>query len=55
MDDDGTFFAIWFILQPLVYFVAIWNILWLFGIFSPILVCYTKKNLATLAKSAEWL
>jgi hypothetical protein len=29
-------------------FVIIWYILWLFGIFSPILVCCTKKNLATL-------
>jgi hypothetical protein len=28
--------------------VAIWYILCLFGIFSPVLVCYTKRNLATL-------
>jgi hypothetical protein len=46
----------------LVFFIAIWYILWLFGTFygylvyifwlfgtfSPILVCYSKKNLATL-------
>jgi Na+/H+-dicarboxylate symporter len=32
----------------LVYFVAFWHILWLFVIFSPLLVCCTKKNLATL-------
>jgi hypothetical protein len=32
----------------LVYFTAIWYILWLFGIFSPVLVYCTKKNLATL-------
>jgi hypothetical protein len=32
----------------LVYFVAIWNSLWLFGMFFPVLVCCTKKNLATL-------
>jgi hypothetical protein len=32
----------------LVYFVAIWDILWLFGMFFPVLVCYPKKNLATL-------
>jgi hypothetical protein len=32
----------------LVYFVAICNILWPFGIFLPILVCCTSNNLATL-------
>jgi hypothetical protein len=32
----------------LVYFMAIWYILWLFGIFFPVLVCWTNKNLATL-------
>jgi hypothetical protein len=32
------------------YFMAIWYILWWFGIFFPVLVCYTKKNLATLRK-----
>jgi hypothetical protein len=32
----------------LVYFVAIGYILWLFGIFFPVWVCCTKKNLATL-------
>jgi hypothetical protein len=30
------------------YFVAIWYILWYFGIISPVLVFWTKKNLATL-------
>jgi hypothetical protein len=30
------------------YFMAIWYILWSFGIFFPVLVCCTKKNLATL-------
>jgi hypothetical protein len=46
---------IWYILQPfgilyshLVYFTAIRYILWLFGIFSPVLVCCSKKNLAAL-------
>jgi hypothetical protein len=45
----------WYILWPLdpiyghlVYFVTIWYILWLFGIFFPGVVCCTKKNLATL-------
>jgi hypothetical protein len=49
--------AIWYIMRPfgifcgnLVYFVAIWYIVWLFGIFIPVLVCCTKKNLATLIK-----
>jgi hypothetical protein len=27
--------------------MAIWYILWSFGIISPVLVCCTKKNLAT--------
>jgi hypothetical protein len=45
----------WYILWPfgkfynhLVYFMAIWYILWEFGQFSTVLVCCTKKNLATL-------
>jgi apolipoprotein N-acyltransferase len=33
--------AIWYILLPLVYFMVIWYIF-------PVLVCCTKKNLATL-------
>jgi hypothetical protein len=32
----------------LVYFAAIWDICWSFCIFLPILVRFTKKNLATL-------
>jgi hypothetical protein len=31
------------------YFMVIWYILWQFGIFCPVLVFWTKKNLATLA------
>jgi hypothetical protein len=41
--------------MEMVYFKAIWSILWpfclfygIFGIFFPLLVCFTKKNLATL-------
>jgi hypothetical protein len=34
------------------YFKTIWYISWPFGIFSPVLVCCTKKNLATLIRSA---
>jgi hypothetical protein len=40
----GTFFS------HFVHFVAIWYILWWFGTFSPIWVCWTKKNLAILDK-----
>jgi hypothetical protein len=32
----------------LEYFMAIWYIFGKFGVFSPILVCCVKKNLATL-------
>jgi hypothetical protein len=49
VDDVGIFYghldftAIWYI------FLAMWEISWLFGIFSPVLVRCTKKNLATLS------
>jgi hypothetical protein len=39
VEDDGVFLH-------LVYFTAIWYNL--FGILFPVLVCCTKKNLATL-------
>jgi hypothetical protein len=50
MNYVGIFFG------HLVYFTIIWNILWpfgtyilwLFGMFFPVLVCCTKENLATL-------
>jgi hypothetical protein len=52
MEYLGTFY------DHLVYFKAIanilwpfWHILWPFGIFLPILVFCTKKNLATLIQS----
>jgi hypothetical protein len=48
----------WSILQPvgifydhLVYFMIIWYILWSYGIFFLILVCCSKKNLATLRET----
>jgi hypothetical protein len=52
----GTFNGIcWYIFGPfglfysnLVYFVATWHMLWLFGIFFPGLVCCTEKNLSYL-------
>jgi hypothetical protein len=37
----------------LVYFMAILFILWPFGIYFPVLVCCTKKNIATLAKPTK--
>jgi hypothetical protein len=50
MKDDGIFYG------HLVYFTAIWYILWSFGLVSGQLVCFssfwyvvhTKKNLAIL-------
>jgi hypothetical protein len=33
--------------------MAIWYIFWLFGIFCPALVCFMKKNLATLASIVQ--
>jgi hypothetical protein len=45
----GKFWRVGIFYGKLVYFTAIWYILWLFSIFSPVVVCCTKKNLATLA------
>jgi hypothetical protein len=49
----------WYILCPfglsychLVYFVAIWHTVWLFGTFFPVLVCCATKNLATQGPTA---
>jgi hypothetical protein len=54
MEDVGKFMDIWSILQPfvifyghLVYFVVSWYIF-------PVLVCCTKKNLATLQWSQSY-
>jgi hypothetical protein len=47
MEDIGIFYG------HLVYFVAIWYILCLFGINFPVLVFCTKKNLATLYMKAN--
>jgi hypothetical protein len=40
--------TIWSILQPLEIVYGHLEYLWSFGIFFPVLVCCTKKNLATL-------
>jgi hypothetical protein len=42
------FTVIWYFYGHLVFFTAIWSILRPFGIYFPVLVCFTKKNLATL-------
>jgi hypothetical protein len=38
-------------LWPFGIFVAIWHILCSLGVFIPVLLCCTKKNLATLQKT----
>jgi hypothetical protein len=50
----------WYILWPfglfydhLVYFAYIWYILTTSGLFFPVLVCCTKKNLATLISTGR--
>jgi hypothetical protein len=54
MEGDGIFYG------HLIYFVAIWYILRPFGVFRGIwdifivLVCCTKKNLATLFQNTEF-
>jgi hypothetical protein len=51
MKQVGTFYG------HLVYFKVIWYLLWPFGtfygrlVYFPVLVCCTKKNLATLVPS----
>jgi hypothetical protein len=45
LEDVGVFCG------HLVLFTAIWDILWLFGIFFRVLVTFTEKNLATLSRS----
>jgi glucose-6-phosphate-specific signal transduction histidine kinase len=42
MENVGIFYG------HLVSFKAIWYILWSFGIYFPVLVCCSKKNLTTL-------
>jgi hypothetical protein len=42
------FMTIWSILRLLKIFMVIWYILWSFGIFTPVSVFWSKKNLATL-------
>jgi hypothetical protein len=49
------FVTIWSILHHWKYFMAIWYFSWSFGIFIPILVFCTKKNLATLVETIEIL
>jgi hypothetical protein len=46
----GIFYDHLVYLRPLETF---WHILWSFGIFPPVLVCCSKKNLATLVATAS--
>jgi hypothetical protein len=55
MEDIGTFYdhlvdfaTIWYILWPFGIFYGHLVYLWSFGIFFPVLVCCSKKFLATL-------
>jgi hypothetical protein len=41
----------WYILRIFGIFIAIWHILWSFANFFPVLVCWTKKNLASLSST----
>jgi hypothetical protein len=61
MEDAGAFCGhlVYFTCSHLVCFMVIWYILWSLGIFYghmvyiPVLVCCTKKNLATLAAATK--
>jgi hypothetical protein len=50
MEDVGILYVhlVYFTAIGNITHIAIWYILWSFGIFFPVLVCCTKKNLATL-------
>jgi hypothetical protein len=50
MEDVGIFYGHWvcFTADYIVYYMAIWYILWSFVTFFPVLVCCNKKNLAAL-------
>jgi hypothetical protein len=50
IEDVGIFYSHF---TTIGIFVVVLYILWLFGIFFPVLVCCTKKNLATLITYAE--
>jgi hypothetical protein len=49
---NGRFLCMLWLFGPfsgnLVYFMALWYILWSFGLFFPVLVYCNKRNLATL-------
>jgi hypothetical protein len=53
MESVGLFLAMWSMYLFSIYFVAVCHILWLFGTYFPVLVCCTKKYLATLLLIAE--
>jgi hypothetical protein len=49
--DICTLWTFGIFYSQLLYFMAIWYILWLFGIYFPVLVCCIEKNLETLILS----
>jgi hypothetical protein len=53
MENLGIFYGhlVYFTAIGNMYYMAIWYILWSFGIFLTVLVFCTKKNLATLTLS----
>jgi hypothetical protein len=49
------FMGIWNISPSFgIYFMAIWYSLWPFGLFSPVLVCLTKKKSGNPAWATLW-
>jgi hypothetical protein len=56
MKDVGKYFWTFGLFScNLEYFMPIWYILWLFWYISPVLVCCTKKNLATPDRDSDAL
>jgi hypothetical protein len=54
MEDVGNLYGHFSILWLFRTYLAIWYILWLFGIFVQFLVCCNEKNLATLPDSVTF-
>jgi hypothetical protein len=48
----GILWSLGIVSYILVYIIAIWYILWSLASVSPLLVCFTKKNLAALLLAA---
>jgi hypothetical protein len=48
MKNIGIFYSHFGIFRPFVIFLAVWYVSWSFGAYFPVVVCFSKKNLATL-------